>query len=65
MVKAGSRRLLIIRASLLECSDDGYALCNDELDFPELDEMDKVTIQQDVRRAFTRFPSKDFPCSIV
>ena len=57
--------LLIIRPCLLECSDYGYALYSDELDFPELDERDKVTIQQDVRRSFTRFPGNVFSCSRV
>jgi hypothetical protein len=55
---------LIARPCLLDCSDDGYALYEDkQLDFPDVDERDRSTIQQDVRRSFTRFPGQ--PVSLV
>lgn len=45
------------RPCLLDCSDCEYALYKDvPQEFPDLDERDKITLQQDVRRSFTRFP---------
>jgi len=50
---------LITRPSLLDCLEDSYALYEDEeSEFPEVDERDRGTIQQDVRRSFTRFPGE-------
>jgi|SRR5277367_1144232 len=50
---------LITRPCLLDCSEDGYALYEDkQLEFPDVDERDMGTIQQDVRRSFTRFPGQ-------
>src|SRR5271170_7703965 len=55
---------LIARPCLLDCSDHGYALDEDEqLQFPDVDERDRSTIQQDVRRSFTRFRGQ--PVSLV
>jgi len=46
-----------VRPSLLQCEQSGYALYfNEGFGFPDLDERDKATIEQDVRRSFTRFP---------
>jgi hypothetical protein len=45
-----------VRPCLLDCVDCWYCLYGDEVGFPDLDERDKVTIQQDVRRSFTRVP---------
>ena len=47
------------RPYLLQCEESGYALyASEEFGFPDLDERDKTTIQQDVRRSFTRFPGQ-------
>lgn len=53
------------RPCLLDCSDCEYAPYSDiPLQFPDLDERDKITIQQDVRRSFTRFPGKTSFCAL-
>jgi hypothetical protein len=46
------------RPVLLDCGGRGDALYDDETGFPSLDDRDKLTIQQDVRRSFTRFPGR-------
>ena len=50
------QRWLIDRPCLLDCEDIEYSLYDDRLGFPDMDERDILTIQQDVRRSFTRFP---------
>ena len=57
MVPSPACARVIARPCLLDCSDDEYTLYEDkELEFPAVDERDRSTIQQDVRRSFTRFP---------
>ena len=57
---------LIARPHLLDCSNDGCALYEDEqLEFPDVDIQDRVTIQQDVRRSFTRFPGSSIRIGLL
>ena len=54
------------RPCLLQCEESGYTLYTDEeLGFPDLDDRDNTTIQQDVRRSFTRFPGQFLQFSLL